>query len=151
MTIYKGLGLEQSILLADLIVKPKHSIIHQSYDCHERFHNTGLPSQLNADGFGIGWYAEKLYSHAKDRVPLEICEVVSPHMKSSTRPSLGGRRHSMSEDGVVVPRNREYETPCIFTSISPAWNNRNLVQLADKVRSVVVVVVPIIVRSVTYL
>ncbi|RQM25559.1 hypothetical protein B5M09_005468 [Aphanomyces astaci] len=118
MTVYKGLGLDQSILLADLIVKPKHSIIHQSYDCHERFHNTGLPSQLNADGFGIGWYAEKLYS-AKTRDEL----LFSPK-----------RRVSDSFDGVVIPRNKEYETPCVFTSISPAWNNRNLVQLADKVR-----------------
>ncbi|KAF0694256.1 Aste57867_14851 [Aphanomyces stellatus] len=118
MTVYKGLGLDQSILLADLIVKPKHSIIHQSYDCHERFHNTGLPPQLNADGFGIGWYAEKLYS-AKTRD-----ELFSPK-----------RRVSDSFDGVVVPRNKEYETPCVFTSISPAWNNRNLVQLADKVSS----------------
>ncbi|RHX97095.1 hypothetical protein DYB36_007329, partial [Aphanomyces astaci] len=113
------LGLDQSILLADLIVKPKHSIIHQSYDCHERFHNTGLPSQLNADGFGIGWYAEKLYS-AKTRDEL----LFSPK-----------RRVSDSFDGVVIPRNKEYETPCVFTSISPAWNNRNLVQLADKVSS----------------
>ncbi|ETW02165.1 hypothetical protein H310_05734 [Aphanomyces invadans] len=119
MTVYKGLGLDQSILLADLIVKPKHSIIHQSYDCHERFHNTGLPPQLNADGFGIGWYAEKLYS-AKARDEL----LYSPK-----------RRVSRSFDGVVVPRNKEYETPCVFTSISPAWNNRNLVQLADKVSS----------------
>ncbi|OQS02528.1 hypothetical protein THRCLA_05104 [Thraustotheca clavata] len=123
MTIYKGLGLDQSILLADLIVKPKHSIIHQSYNCTERFHNTGLPSQLNADGFGIGWYAEKLYSN-KQR---EYDEVMPSPKKQC--------RHSDSVDGVVVPRNREYETPCVFTSISPAWNNRNLVQLADKVSS----------------
>ncbi|KAG9411941.1 hypothetical protein AC1031_017579 [Aphanomyces cochlioides] len=116
MTVYKGLGLDQSILLADLIVKPKHSIIHQSYDCHERFHNTGLPPQLNADGFGIGWYAEKLYS-TKAR---------EGHLSPRRRESF---------DGVVVPRNKEYETPCVFTSISPAWNNRNLVQLADKVSS----------------
>ncbi|EQC32108.1 hypothetical protein SDRG_10304 [Saprolegnia diclina VS20] len=123
MTIYKGLGLEQSILLADLIVKPKHSIIHQSYSCTERFHNTGLPPTLNADGFGIGWYAEKLYSSKKRRHDDDM-----PSPKKQ-------RRHSDSVDGVVVPRDREYETPCVFTSISPAWNNRNLVQLADKVSS----------------
>ncbi len=27
------------------------------------------------------------------------------------------------------------DTPCIFTSITPAWNNRNLSRLADKIRS----------------
>lgn len=26
-------------------------------------------------------------------------------------------------------------TPCIFTSVTPAWNNVNLVRLAEKIRS----------------
>lgn len=26
-------------------------------------------------------------------------------------------------------------TPCIFTSVTPAWNNINLVRLAEKIRS----------------
>lgn len=26
-------------------------------------------------------------------------------------------------------------TPCVFTSVTPAWNNRNLQRLADKIRS----------------
>ena len=74
MMIYKS-RLEQSILLSDLIVKPNHSIIRQSYNCQERFHDTGLPPQLNADGFGIGWYAESMY-----RVK-ESADVISPKTK----------------------------------------------------------------------
>lgn len=123
MTIYKGLGIDQSILLSDLITRPNHSIIKQSYNCQERFHNTGLPPQLNADGFGIGWYVESLYS-AQDKFP-------SPAIKKrkvlSRRP---GRRPSKIEQN----RNKQYETPCVFTSVTPAWNNRNLFQLADKVK-----------------
>lgn len=122
MTIYKGLSLEQSILLSDLIVHPNHSIIRQSYSCQERFHDTGLPPQLNADGFGIGWYAEPMYL-AKDQ---EV--VLSPQTKRQKRCD--------SATACVIPRNRQYETPCVFTSVTPAWNNRNLFQLADKVRYV---------------
>lgn len=40
------------ILLADLLYKPKHSLIDQSL--HARLG----PHATNADGFGIGWYAE---------------------------------------------------------------------------------------------
>lgn len=123
MTIYKGLSLEQSILLSDLIVNPNHSIIRQSYSCQERFHDTGLPPQLNADGFGIGWYAEPMY-----QAKLQVDEVLSPQTKRRKRTDSVGA-------AVVIERNRQYETPCVFTSVTPAWNNRNLFQLADKVRS----------------
>jgi glutamine amidotransferase len=29
----------------------------------------------------------------------------------------------------------DHVTPCIFTSVTPAWNNVNLVRLAEKIRS----------------
>jgi len=74
---------KQPVLLADLLTRPSHSIIQQSWDSRERM--TAGP--LNGDGFGVGWYA-------------------------SFDP-----------------------TPCIFTSINPAWNNLNLRRLADKVMS----------------
>jgi predicted glutamine amidotransferase len=47
-----------------------------------------LPSSINADGFGIGWY--------------------SPEVN---------------------------KTPCVFRSTQPIWSNRNLTNLASKVRS----------------
>ena len=39
------------ILLADLLYRPRHSLILQSFKATER------PEPLNGDGFGIGWYA----------------------------------------------------------------------------------------------
>lgn len=74
---------KEPVLLADLLTRPSHSIIQQSWDSRERM--TAGP--LNGDGFGVGWYA-----------------AFDP-------------------------------TPCIFTSINPAWNNLNLRRLADKVMS----------------
>jgi glutamine amidotransferase len=65
---------KEPVLLADLLTRPSHSIIQQSWDSRERM--TAGP--LNGDGFGVGWYA-----------------AFDP-------------------------------TPCIFTSINPAWNNLNL-------------------------
>ncbi|ORX53215.1 N-terminal nucleophile aminohydrolase [Hesseltinella vesiculosa] len=32
-------------------------------------------------------------------------------------------------------KDDEKKTPCIFTSVTPAWNNTNLVRLADKIKS----------------
>lgn len=76
--IYKG----DDVLLADLITRPEHSLIHQSYHSKER------EEPLNGDGFGLGWY------------------------------------------------NRRYlDTPCRFTSITPAWSNRNLARIADSIYS----------------
>ena len=46
----------KSLLLADVVLHPDHSILRQSYECKERFEHSLLPTQINADGFGIGWY-----------------------------------------------------------------------------------------------
>lgn len=75
------------MLLAHLVLWPDRSIIKQSYNSKERLNHPELPGPLchgniNADGFGIGWYTE---SNTYD-----------------------------SDD-----------TPCIFTSISPAWSQLN--------------------------
>ena len=70
------------VLLSDLLYRPGHSLILQSYKANER------AEPLNGDGFGVGWYAPEVAS-----------------------------------------------TPCVFTSVSPAWSNHNLRRLADHVRS----------------
>ena len=49
---------KKSILLNELLVKPKNSLINQSRDAKEG--RLGL----NADGFGLGWY-----SHEIDKIP----------------------------------------------------------------------------------
>jgi predicted glutamine amidotransferase len=47
---YKG----KPLLLADLVIHPSHSLVHQSYNSKER------PKPTNGDGFGLGWYAPKI-------------------------------------------------------------------------------------------
>jgi ergothioneine biosynthesis protein EgtC len=76
------LYLGPEIRVADLVTRPKNSIIHQSFHSHERV------EPLNGDGFGLGWYV----------------------------PELDHR-------------------PAVFRSVSPAWNNQNLVNLARVTRS----------------
>lgn len=75
---YKG----PEILLADLLYRPKNSLILQSYKSKER------REPLNGDGFGVGWYA--------------------------------------SDNG---------SSPCLFTSITPAWSNENLQRLSEHIKS----------------
>ncbi|KAJ1936800.1 glutamine amidotransferase subunit, partial [Kickxella alabastrina] len=43
------------ILLADLLTRPAHSIIMQSFNCKLRI---DMRRPMNGDGFGIGWYDE---------------------------------------------------------------------------------------------
>lgn len=50
--VYKGRGVGQEILLGDLVVRPSHSIIKQSFGCKERTVAGASAPQLNADGFG---------------------------------------------------------------------------------------------------
>lgn len=51
-------------LLARLLLWPDRSVIRQSYDARERLLDPNLPAHLghgnlNADGFGIGWYSAR--------------------------------------------------------------------------------------------
>ncbi|KAI9219300.1 nucleophile aminohydrolase [Blastocladiella britannica] len=41
------------VLLAELLTRPQHSIINQSFECRLRLDEV---RPLNADGFGVGWY-----------------------------------------------------------------------------------------------
>ncbi|KAJ1825800.1 glutamine amidotransferase subunit [Coemansia sp. RSA 2706] len=43
------------ILLADLLTRPAHSMIMQSFNCKLRL---DMPEAMNGDGFGIGWFDE---------------------------------------------------------------------------------------------
>ena len=70
-----------SIQISELVTKPKHSIIHQSYHSQER------SDPLNGDGAGIAWFAPEFTSRPalfKDVTPawcnenlLELAQVVS--------------------------------------------------------------------------
>lgn len=50
-TLYLG----PPVRLSTLLTEPEHSLIHQSYHSRER------SEPLNGDGFGIGWYAPRLW------------------------------------------------------------------------------------------
>ncbi|MBL7864324.1 MAG: class II glutamine amidotransferase, partial [Cyclobacteriaceae bacterium] len=71
-----------SIVIDNLLYKPKNSLINQSLAAKE------IEEPLNGDGFGIGWYVPEV--------------------------------------------NNE---PVTFVSVNPAWSNRNLRNLAPKVRT----------------
>ncbi|MEC7838450.1 MAG: class II glutamine amidotransferase [Chlamydiota bacterium] len=75
---YKG----KRTLLADILTRPYHSLIKQSYRAKMR------EEPLNGDGFGVGWYDPELD-----------------------------------------------EFPGLFTSLVPAWSNRNLHRIAEKLSS----------------
>jgi predicted glutamine amidotransferase len=71
------------IPIASLVVEPKNSLIHQSFQARER------EEPLNGDGFGLAWYSDRA----------------------------------------------ESEPPGLFRSTTPAWSNRNLVDLARMLSS----------------
>ena len=50
---------QKPILLADLLTRPKHSIVKQSYCSKERTVEWEIPAAINADGFGVAWYPVK--------------------------------------------------------------------------------------------
>lgn len=75
------------LLLSELIYKPTHSLVHQATDANLS------PTRVNADGFGVGWYAPEISTE-----------------------------------------------PAVFKDVTPVWNNYNLGDIADKIRSPCVVV-----------
>lgn len=50
--IYKG---RENMLLSDLLTKPAHSIINQSFDSRLRL---DMRNPINGDGFGVGYYSQ---------------------------------------------------------------------------------------------
>ena len=70
------------ILTDEIIIKPKNSLIHQSFSAEE----TDYP--VNGDGFGIGWYRKEIRKE-----------------------------------------------PGIYKSISPAWNDKNLLHNASFIKT----------------
>jgi glutamine amidotransferase len=74
--------LGRPIIVDELLLKPKNSLVHQSYGAEE------MSQTLNGDGFGLGWYV-----------------------------------HGISQK------------PGLFRSISPAWNNNNLIYNAPLIQT----------------
>ncbi|BFZ57738.1 glutamine amidotransferase subunit [Savitreella phatthalungensis] len=114
LLIYSG---KQPIVLADILTRPSHSIINQAFDSRLRIDTRRGP--INGDGFGVGWYSDEACQSPTQSAPL------SPRTASAGASEIEETR-TVSGTG---------PGPCIFTSISPAWNNANLARLADKTRS----------------
>ena len=91
---------EKPILLADLLTRPTHSIVKQSYDCKERLVQYAVPASINADGFGVAWY------------PLN--------------------KHKQQQQS---NSNDPHEGSCLFRSVLPAWNDKNLHRISEKIES----------------
>ncbi len=87
---------EREVFISEIVTKPKHSIVHQSYEHFlpglEQNQNaqtnlTRANIHLNGDGFGVAWYTKGL------------------------------------------------QNPCIFTQVTPVWNNLNLNRLSACIKS----------------
>jgi ergothioneine biosynthesis protein EgtC len=86
--VYSG----REILLADLLTRPIHSLIRQSFDSRER------SEPLNGDGFGVGWYAPQV----DDR----------PCLFTSITPAWSNQNlHHLAE---------KITTPCVFAHVRAA-------------------------------
>eukprot|EP00392_Amoebophrya_sp_AT5.2_P005774 g5784.t1 len=103
----------EPILVADILTKPRMSLIRQSYAAQERQHPVGIPglsyqqSTLNGDGYGIAC----------------TTRTAATSVTSSSAPVVSSRSQPTTKK------------PCVFTSLKPAWNDRNLSRLAEQVSS----------------
>lgn len=137
--IYKG---TDPIRLSNLLTKPQHSIINQSFDSRLRLDRR---RPINGDGFGLAYY------------PTFVDEEEQNSKKTSTTQSHGySERESCDDDAVsnhlhsdsdslnLNEINKLYEEeveeeedigPSVFKAITPAWNNENLRILAERTKS----------------
>lgn len=75
---YRG----RPVYIEDVVVKPGHSLVHQSLHAHEG------KTETNGDGFGVGWYGERptpgLYREIRpawsDENLKSICAQVRSHL-----------------------------------------------------------------------
>ncbi|MDP2434670.1 MAG: hypothetical protein Q8P67_02900, partial [archaeon] len=140
---------QRPVLLADLIVYPAHSIINQSSRSLQR-----SEGNLNGDGFGVGWYTRHLLqptAPSSKPTPLMPTSPLSPSKPSTAVP------HSPTEPSAVAPAAAApspssstvafvdapeplcpfgaSQNPCVFNSVTPAWNNQNLYRISSKISS----------------
>lgn len=85
------------IFLDQLVTRPAHSIVEQSFDTTMNYKNDGSLWAMNGDGFGVGWYDRKGEPGIfKDKMPAwndenlhEICSqteanIFFAHIRAST-------------------------------------------------------------------
>ena len=103
------------ILVDDLLYRSERSVIRQSFDARERLGGSGGEvyevGNLNADGFGLGWYRNEVAPDATS----------TPH----TNDTFADHKENFSK----------VHEPCVFKDTGPAWLNRNLRNLARMIES----------------
>ena len=145
----------ENILLADLITKPSRSVIRQSFNSRERQSgpNAACPEQafqapwLNGDGFGIGWYAPVLQAQmlgagTRGADGLDASSGSAATATLTAVPSVDAGCNELRATAQASAASQRAGTglledvsPCVFTSLTPAWNSQNLDRLAKKVVS----------------
>src|SRR3954463_15117127 len=85
---YKGVP----ITMDKLILEPKNSLIHQSFDAKE------IEEPLNGDGFGVGWYVPELS--------------IEPAVFVSTLPAWSNRN--------LKNLAKHIKAPCLFAHVRAA-------------------------------
>ncbi|CDZ97042.1 Glucosamine 6-phosphate synthetases, contain amidotransferase and phosphosugar isomerase domains [Phaffia rhodozyma] len=148
LLVYKG---KEPILLSHLLTRPAHSIINQAFASKLRLDLTRGP--INGDGFGVGWYdsSEPVSASTSSSSPSSLSSTPSSTLlmspseeKSETEaaalvsaPASLDQMDPQEEINAIEgpPVYEDRLNPCIFNSITPAWNNENLGRLAEKIRS----------------
>jgi len=141
----------RAVSLSDLLVRPSHSIMKQSYSCRERLTdgNSGLPPTLNADGFGMGWYAPDdepgevaaqppaapvaggaAFHRVAAAAPLPegASSAVYLRSKASLCTDTGASGAGLDGTAAAAVPLTSRERPAVYSSTSPAWNDVNLVR-----------------------
>eukprot|EP01063_Lacrimia_lanifica_P033988 TRINITY_DN618_c1_g4_i1.p1 TRINITY_DN618_c1_g4~~TRINITY_DN618_c1_g4_i1.p1 ORF type:complete len:1290 (+),score=350.96 TRINITY_DN618_c1_g4_i1:106-3975(+) len=72
-------------------------------------------------------------------VRQSFCSQERAKMPNGMLPVLSYQQHSLNGDGFGVGwYSEEHDCPCVFTSVKPAWNDTNLEQLSERIRSNIV-------------
>nr|CEL65473.1 TPA: WD domain-containing protein, putative [Neospora caninum Liverpool] len=149
----------QPLLLADILTRPRMGIIHQSFNCKERLPHRTIrqayhQASLNGDGFGVGWYSSpSSYAPPVAYDDEESCFDSQAYEDCSRETNFPASANSAClNDDRSVERNGKRDRggephphhspasladaePCVFTSLKPAWADRNLFILAEKIAS----------------
>jgi predicted glutamine amidotransferase len=138
----------EDALLAHTIIHPERSIIKQSYDARERLQDHSLPAHLgfgnlNADGFGIGWYSAEYpvrcspgYGPPADleHYPCTFKSITPGLLKlTGPYPCVTPFMYQLCVScGVSGGCTRLHSSSLSQFDAYAAWNNENLMSLSNK-------------------
>src|SRR3989338_8137411 len=133
-------------LLADLILHPAHSMTKQSSRSLQR-----SEGNLNGDGFGVGWYTRHLL-HSEESWSATVITKARPKEPSAAAAIQEQTEHSDDKSKALSGSTEApassladapeplcpfgaSQNPCVFNSVTPAWNNQNLYRISSKISS----------------